>query len=73
MEALILAIIIIVLGVLYIISTVVYIYYTYQLMNKLDNRRRSERKVIVTLPEPKLDTIIIRDTIPQYYFIYDYE
>lgn len=40
---------------------------------KLDNRRRSEREVAVTLPEPKLDTIIIRDTIPQYYFIYDYE
>ena len=42
---------------------------------KLDNSRRSEREVIVTLPEPKLDTIIIitRDTIPQYYFIYDYE
>lgn len=28
----------IVLGVLYIISTVVYIYYTYQLMNKLDKQ-----------------------------------
>ena len=38
MEALILAFIIIVLGVLYIISTVVYIYYTYQLMNKLDKQ-----------------------------------
>ena len=38
MEALILAIIIIVLGVLYIISTIVYIYYTYQLMNKLDKQ-----------------------------------
>lgn len=48
---------------------------SFEFLLKLDNRRRSEREVVVTLPEPKLDTIIIitRDTIPQYYFIYDYE
>lgn len=35
----------------------------------------SNEQIRVLPPEPKLDTIIIitRDTIPQYYFIYDYE
>lgn len=48
---------------------------SFNFLLKLDNSRRNEREVTVTLPEPKLDTIIIitRDTIPQYYFIYDYE
>lgn len=53
-------------------STQMLILCSFDFLLKLDNRR-SEREVIVTLPEPKLDTIIIRDTIPQYYFIYDYE
>lgn len=59
---------------IFLITLAIVILCSFDFLLKLDNRRRrSEREVIVTLPEPKLDTIIIRDTIPQYYFIYDYE
>ena len=58
---------------IFLITLAIVILCSFDFLLKLDNRRRSERKVIVTLSEPKLDTIIIRDTIPQYYFIYDYE
>ena len=59
-----------------LITLAIVILCTFYFLLKLDNSRRSEREVAVTLPEPKLDTIIIiipKDTIPQYYFIYDYE
>lgn len=56
---------------IFLITLAIIILCTFDFLLKLDNRRRSEREVIVTLPEPKLDTIIIRDTIPQYYFIYE--
>lgn len=58
---------------IFLITLAIVILCTFDFLLKLDNRRRSEREVIVTLPEPILDTIIIRDTIPQFYFIYDYE
>lgn len=60
---------------IFLITLAIVVLCAFDFLLKLDNRRRSEREVVVTLPEPKLDTIIIitRDTIPQYYFIYDYE
>lgn len=60
---------------IFLIALTIVILCSFDFLLKLDNSRRSEREVAVTLPEPKLDTIIIitRDTIPQYYFIYDYE
>lgn len=61
---------------IFFITFAIVILCSFNFLLKLDNSRRSEREVAVTLPEPKLDTIIIiitRDTIPQYYFIYDYE
>lgn len=60
---------------IFLITLAIVILCSFDFLLKLDNRRRSEREVIVTLPEQKLDTIIIikRDTIPQFYFIYDYE
>lgn len=58
---------------IFLITLAIVILCTFDFLLKLDNRRRSEREVIVTLPEPKLDTIIIKDTILQYYFINDYE
>lgn len=58
---------------IFLITLAIIILCLFDFLLKLDHRRRTEREVIVTLPEPKLDTIIIRDTIPQYYFIYEYE
>ena len=58
---------------IFLITLAIIILCSFDFLLKLDNKRRSEREVVVTLQEPKLDTIIIRDTIPQYYFIYDYE
>lgn len=60
---------------IFLITLAIVVLCSFSFLLKLDNSRRSEREVVVTLPEPKLDTIIIitKDTIPQYYFIYNYE
>ena len=52
---------------IFLITFAIVILCAFDFLLKLDNRRRIEREVVVTLPEPKLDTIIIRDTTPQYY------
>ena len=59
--------------IIFLITLAIVVLCTFNFLLKLDNSRRSEREVVVTLPEPKLDTIIIKDTILHYYFIYNYE
>lgn len=49
-----------------LITLAIVILCSFDFLLKLDNRRRIEREVVVTLPEPKLDTIIIIDKTPQY-------
>lgn len=51
---------------IFLITLAIVILCSFDFLLKLDNRRRSEREVIVTLPERKLDTIIIIDKTPQY-------
>lgn len=51
---------------IFLITLAIVILCSFDFLLKLDNRRRSEREVVVTLPERKLDTIIIIDKTPQY-------